>query len=376
MIESPWKTPGTDPQPYWWGMPEYTGSDMTPAKRLTVNFATLDDYEAFAALVGQKLTPKTRSIWHPAPEREPRGVKYYDGPKTATRYPVCIPSKGRWDCQTTGHVLDRMGVDYRFFVEETEADKYREALGEARVVSMPFHDLGQGSIPARNFIWTWAKERGHARHWVVDDNIKQFHRNNANKRLRCFSGVMFRAMEDFADRYENVAMCGPHERGFCASAGALLSPVMWNTRVYSCILIDTSLDLRWRGRYNEDTDLSLRVLKSGLCTAVFSALLMSKASTVGTRSGRPMKGGNTDNVYNTGDHRLAFAKSLQEQHPDVVSVAWRYDRWHHVVDYSPFANNAPRLKSGVVPTGKFDDYGLQLRRSDEMSDDDDGATTT
>ena len=110
-----------------------------------------------------------------------------------------------------------------------------------------------------------------------------------------------------------------------------------NTRIYSCILVRNDLDHRWRGRYNEDTDLSIRVLKDGMCTILFNAFLMDKATTM------TMSGGNTDSVYaDTPDARLAFAQSLEKQHPDIVKTVARYGRWHHQVDYRPFKGNMLR----------------------------------
>lgn len=353
---------------YWWGMPSFQQGDTRPEKRITVNFETIDDYREFCELVGLKATERTPSTWFPVREKTPPNFYEFIGPKVDTRYPVCIPSKGRWDVQTTGHRLDEMGISYRFFVEETEAEQYVAALGESRVVVMPFHDLGRGSIPARNFIWEWAKERGHKRHWILDDNLGTFARLTNNRRAHCRSGAIFRAMEDFVDRYENVALAGPHDRGFVDEKTPNVTPVLWNSRVYSCILADTSLMERWRGRYNEDTDLSLRVLKSGKCTALFRAFLMRKATTTSGARGKPMKGGNTDNVYNTGDHRKAFAESLREQHPDVTEVVWRFNRWHHHVDYRPFAGNTPQLRAGVTPTLPPNEYGLRLTRNGEPDD--------
>ncbi len=162
------------------------------------------------------------------------------------------------------------------------------------------------------------------------------------------------------DRYENVAMAGPHDLGFVNDRDATISPFLFNRRVYSCILLDTSLSYRWRGRYNEDTDLSIRLLKDGYCTLLFRVLLIDKPGTVGSKNSRPMKGGNTDNTYNTDDHRLAFAESLREQHPDVVKTTWKFNRWHHKVDYSPFKNNKPILKRGVTPVVGNNEYKMRL----------------
>lgn len=344
---------------YWWDMPEFEMNDMTPTHRVSINFLTLDDLRRFSEITGIQLNEKSDSAWYP-PQQKLNGSLFYDGPKTDSRYPICIPSKGRFDCQKTGKALDRMGTSYRFFVEETEFEKYCEYIGEEKVVSMPFHDLGKGSIPARNFIWEWAKERGFKRHWTVDDNIVSFARCNNNRRLCVYGGEFFRAIEDFVDRYENIAMAGPHHKGFVPDRVGALTPVLWNSRIYSCILLDTTLDNRWRGRYNEDTDLSIRFLKEGKCTALFRSLLMDKGTTVGVKNAKPLKGGNTDNVYNTEDRRLAFAQSLADQHPDCVKVVWKFNRWHHEVDYSIFKKNKPILREGIIPIPTVNNYGMKL----------------
>ena len=52
----------------WMGMPEYLQDDLTAYKQIVVNFASPEDMEAFSELVGQPVTPKTRSIWHPKAE--------------------------------------------------------------------------------------------------------------------------------------------------------------------------------------------------------------------------------------------------------------------------------------------------------------------
>ncbi len=342
---------------HWWGMPSFSMGDARPEYQITINFITAKDVAAFAKRADLPVSIKSDSAWFPH-QKHLSGQYCYDGTPTNSRYPVCIPSKGRADCQSTGKLLDRMGVSYRFFVEETEYDEYIKHLGKTKVVSMPFSNLGQGSVPARNFIWEWCKEREYKRHWTVDDNIGQFTRCHNNRRLRVHGGGFFSAMEDFVDRYENVVMAGPHDQGFVMDRGPNLSPFLLNSRIYSCILLDTSLSYRWRGRYNEDTDLSLRLLKDGYCTMLFHALLMNKGQTVG--AGKPMKGGNTDNVYNTDDHRLAFAESLQKQHPDVVKVVWKFNRWHHQVDYLKFRKNKLQLRADITPTVGPNEYGMHL----------------
>ena len=315
----------------------------------------------FAERLGTDLTANADSLWWP-PQQRLRPREYvWRGTPSETRYPVYIPSKGRADVETTGALLRQAGVTPWWVVEPQEADAYRARYGD-RVLVLPFANLGQGSIPARNWIWEHAKEHGHRWHWIMDDNILGFWRLHANRRLVVEqSSAPLRVVEDFADRYDNLALAGLSADGF-APDRVRTPPVVWNTRVYSVTLIRTDLPYRWRGRYNEDTDLCLRILKDGWATALIKAMLMKKAHTARSGGVGGMKGGNTDNVYHTEDYRRAFAESLKEQHPDVTEVVWKFGRWHHQVDYSPFAGNKPQLRPGVTPRGDFDDYGLTLRR--------------
>ena len=224
---------GTQWEDAWWGMPELIMEDASPQYRIIMNFMTREDVMEFAEKIGISVTPKTRSAWFPPQDRLEGGKYFYDGPSIDSRYPVCIMSKGRADCQTTGINLDKLGVSYHFFVEETEAEEYIKYLGENKVIVMPFHDLGQGSIPARNFIWEWCKEREYKRHWTLDDNILKFCRCNLNRRLAVVGGGLFRAMEDFVDRYENIAMAGPHHDGFISDdRSPNKKPFILNSRIY------------------------------------------------------------------------------------------------------------------------------------------------
>lgn len=246
-----------------------------------------------------------------------------------------------------------MRVPFKIVVEPHEADEYAAALGTADdVLTLPFANLGQGSIPARNWIWDHALTSGAERHWILDDNIEAFNRLNRNAKPVVETGALFRAAEDFVDRYENVPLAGFNYYSFCKTTEKL-PPYYLNTRIYSCILIRNDLQFRWRGRYNEDTDLSIRVLKAGHCTLLFNAFLAGKVCTM------RMSGGNTDELY-AGDGLRAKAESLAEQHPDVVRVVWRFKRWHHHVDYRPFRTNKLIRKTGVEAVAGINNYGMRL----------------
>jgi hypothetical protein len=273
------------------------------------------------------------------------------------RYPIFIISKGRWDTRLTSRAFERAAIPYRIVIESQEYADYAAVIDPAKILVLPFANLGQGSIPARNWVWARAESEGYRRHWIVDDNIAEFYRFHQNRRYRIHSDAAFRCIEDFADRYVNLALAGIQYDAFAPERMKYSRPVCFNTRIYSCILIDHALPYRWRGRYNEDTDLSLRALKASWCTALFYAFTMKKTPTM------QMKGGNTDELYRQDDQfdgRLEMARSLQRQHPDVVRIKRRWGRWQHVVDYRPFlANKLIRRRDAVIPSG-IDNYGMIL----------------
>ena len=49
----------------WVGMPEFVQEKQEPFAKIIVRFETEQDLKEFAELIDQKLTSKTKSIWHP-----------------------------------------------------------------------------------------------------------------------------------------------------------------------------------------------------------------------------------------------------------------------------------------------------------------------
>jgi hypothetical protein len=265
------------------------------------------------------------------------------------KYPIYIISKGRADTRLTSKALESIEVPYRVVVEPQEYEQYATVIDREKILTLPFSNLGQGSIPARNWVWDHSVSEGHERHWILDDNIRNFGKWHGTKRRRINDAAIFPEAEQFVDRYENIALAGFNYAQF-VKQGPMTKvwdcPFMPNTRVYSCILIKNDLPFRWRGRYNEDTDLSLRVLKAGWCTVLFQVFIAWKERTL------TMKGGNTDDLYaktSTFDGRLEMAKSLVQQHPDVTKITRKWGRWQHQVDYRPFKHNKLILKSDAKP---------------------------
>ena len=295
------------------------------------------------------------------------------------KYPLAIVSKGRAQYMSTSRSLNRMKIPHHIIIEPQDLEPYTEALKNfgityATLLVAPFSNHGDGPGRARNWWWDYSKEVLKAEaHWVMDDNINDFYRLTDNQRIRVENGSLFKSCEDFVDRYENVLMSGLQYRFFIAP-NQKYPPYVTNTRIYSCNLIRNDCPFRWRGRYNEDTILSLDILKAGFCTVQFNHFLQDKMVT------QAQKGGNTAEFYhaenaealkagwNT-DGTINKSQMLVDVHPDVARVAWKYGRWHHYVDYSPFKKTKLKLKEGVDLKSfpKVDNYKLKLIKRQKES---------
>jgi len=186
----------------------------------------------------------------------------------------------------------------------------------------------------------------------MDDNIQLFARLHKNQRIPVGDGTIFAAMEEFVLRYENIAMAGPQYWMFAPSR-AKLPPFVVGTRIYSCNLIRNDLPYRWRGRYNEDTILSLDILKSNHWqTVMFNAFLQYKITT------QKMAGGNTEAFY-AEEGTLPKSQMLVDAHPDVSKVSWKFNRWHHHVNYEKF-KDIPLIKKENYEPPNENKYKLKL----------------
>lgn len=256
------------------------------------------------------------------------------------RYPVFIVSKGRASQPLTIRSLELIEVPYRVIVEPEELEAYAAVVPRDRLCALPPHykrdydlcdDLGTakgtGPGPARNYAWDLAAAAGAAWHWVMDDNIHRFYRLHQNTKIQVGDGAMFREMERFCERYANIGMAGPSYEALRYRRNPCPYPFTIGTRIYSCNLIRTDLPYRWRARYNEDTDLSLRLLKASWATVQFNAFLQGKKAT------QLIKGGNTAEFYER-EGTEPKSRMLVKLHPDVARMAWRFNRAHHYVDYS------------------------------------------
>lgn len=376
---------------HWKGMPDFEQDKHDFIyHQLTIRFSNANSYAYFANLVRQKLKEKTPSIyypkWTPAKLSHYKWVSTLPRNKTKPRYPIYIVSKGRAHSRLTSKTLESIDVPYYIVVEPSEVEAYAAVIDIKKILVLPNdadpkNPTGPGY--ARNCCRDHAWANGFDRHWVMDDNIQGFYRLHQNRRYQVADGAIFRAAEDFVDRYENVWVAGFQYR-FFAAAKSKYPPYVTNTRIYSCLLIDNRLMLSlgkeqflWRERYNEDTILSLDVLENGFCTVQFNAFLQGKA---GTQS---LKGGNTDVFYSAegkdgvvdvteDDYNplgtVRKSLNLLEIYPEVTKIVERYGRVHHLVDFSRYKGNQLKLRKGVKISKVPNNYGMELIKTTAFED--------
>jgi hypothetical protein len=246
-------------------------------------------------------------------------------------YPIYIISKGRAYKPLTANNFEKAGLDYYIAVEPQEADDYIKALGEKRVLVLPFSNLGLGSYPARNFCWEHAKSLGYKYHWLFDDNILFWMKWVNGKRIKwedIGSGLLY--VEHNANK-TNVDISGFEEPNFVVKVPK--RPFKFNCHVYSAMLIKNSLPYRWRLKYNEDIDLCLQVLHNGGSTSSCIYYMANKVSTADK-----MKGGNQDELYkgNNPKKNLLKAKMIEAVWPQYSKTVIRFGRHHHLIDWKVF----------------------------------------
>ena len=309
---------------------------------------------------------KNSYCWYPnKPYKE---YKYVKG-NVNNKYPIFIISKGRYrkrvgngyiyEPPKTAKYLEKCNIDYKIVVEKQEYDDYCISIDKDKVMILPdeYMNLDQGSIPVRNFVHHHNLKEGNYAYWLLDDNIKSYIYNDNDERYMITDGFMFAVNENILDNYDNLYLTGHQYKMFVVPRQNTTKIVSTHTRVYSSILIRTDIPVLneqkdiWRGKYNEDTDLSLRILKLGLPTLITNNIVADKEETGGT-------GGNQQ-IYQEDNNASGVLKSqaLLEHHSDVVDIIKNYNRTHHKIKNSFIYKcraDIPLIKSEFFEKKEYD----------------------
>jgi len=311
---------------------------------------------------------KERNSYCWFPHKPIKEFKYVKG-NVEHKYPIFIISKGRYrkrvgngyryEPPKTAKYLEFCNIDYKIVVEKQEYDEYAKSINKDKIMILPdeYMNLDQGSIPVRNFVHHHNLREGNYAYWLLDDNIKSFIFNNNDERYMITDGFMFAVNENILNNYDNLYLTGHQYKMFVVPRQNTTKIVSTHTRVYSSILIRTDIPVLneqkdiWRGKYNEDTDLSLRILKLGLPTLITNNIVADKEETGGT-------GGNHQ-IYQEDNNASGVLKTqaLLEHHSDVVDVIKNYNRTHHKIKNSFIYKcraEIPLIKSEFFEVKEYD----------------------
>lgn len=275
------------------------------------------------------------------------------------RFPVYIPTRGRPQIQmTAGHLL-AAGIHPTLVVEDAEHDAYAAANPGCQIAVWPqryFDDYEKTpeldphptTGAAHNFAWDHARDLGFSHHWIMDDNIKGFVTRNVGGKAGSKKGLsvpMFQWHEEAVPRFKNLA-------GMALGLGNTFGSRAFtlNTRLYCATLYRNDLHewgIRWRRGLNDDTIVSLDILKTGYwCTAESHLLIIVK---VGTSRKVRLEGGMTE-FYAQGGFVRKLAEAVR-LHPDCVKRSDRFGRIHHTISYKQFHQTL--IRDPDVPGGRL-----------------------
>lgn len=305
---------------------------------------------------------------------------------------VYIPSRGRYKTMSTHRHFERKGMkNWYYVVEPFELLEYINALAaegienpeqhvlafDPDVYKEPFHPvtnpkgyeyfdefgwkpgLTTGPGPARNALIDFARERGEKHLWMMDDDIVLFavdafyfqkgvYTKGTKNRpgheridlIKCFE-----LFERFLDKYDNVGLA-EFEKSGMAMNHRRNKHLAIGGKTYSCIRINTEINIPWRSRYNDDVVYSLDYLKRGYVN------VSSKIIAYATPESQQQAGGMTSAFKELGT--LDKVRHLVKAFPDVSKLALKYGRIHHQVAYNRFKNPLILRESASLDDLVFD----------------------
>ncbi len=231
-----------------------------------------------------------------SPPIRPRGIwkSNKNIPEIQPAYPVCILSYRRADSNGKSHLyLTKCKIHHKLFIQEDEYEKYEAWYNKeyCELVKCPnFSREGMGSTPVRNAILKWARDLGHKRVWMLDDNIKYYQRYYQGYKCVIQSAEIFTQIEMYIDNYDNVGAVSHNFSPFICE-GDCRACIVKNGKCYSSMLLPTDLGIEFRYKHQEDNLLSIEYVCKGYCNLCFNNVLYSK-DTSGVN-----KGGNHEEIY-------------------------------------------------------------------------------
>ena len=223
----------------------------------------------------------------------------------SVNFSIYIPSKGRATTCLTPRLLLENNVPFTLVVEPQDHGSYLKAFPDTPILVLRKND--QAIAYARRCIKNFSTKSGESWHWQFDDDLKSFKHRIDGKNIAVQPSDILPKIENYVLSYDNIGIAALRHHRWAWSQKTNLS---FNNQCASFVLIKND-ELRWRDDVIEDTDYSMQVLSSGLCTVIFNRFIY-EARPTGTA-----EGGNTE-LYKIA--LLQQGQKLQEYWPGAFQI--------------------------------------------------------
>jgi len=225
-----------------------------------------------------------------------RGIYTYSKEnELVIKYPISIVSYKRHNEFGRTHLyLTKCKIQHHLFIEPNQEVEYLKWFNPTycKIIcsNQNFSEMSMGSTPMRNFILDYWKDRGYKKCWLLDDNIKRYVRLNNGVKNTIESKCIFTTIEDYTNNYDNVGLVSHNFSPFIRE-GDMRTIIVKNGKCYSSMLINTSMDIRFKYKHQEDNLISIEYINKGYSNLCFNHIMYDK-NTSGID-----KGGNREGIY-------------------------------------------------------------------------------
>lgn len=223
-------------------------------------------------------------------------------------YPIYVPSKGRPAFKTLKH-LKELKCEKYLVIEPQDFSDYKQHDNDMHLIILP--ENNQGIAYARQVIKLHAEQKGYTWFWMIDDDIQNFHKIQADAKLKNTpAGFSLHDAQEMITSQKKIAVGSLNFGQYAFGEGVLKKPMMFNRRCIICTLNNTDIQRKFSYDLNcklkEDIDFSLQLLVAGYRTAICNGIAITVPENAS------LKGGCYDE-YQRQTNERAVSKYLEDK---------------------------------------------------------------
>ena len=175
---------------------------------------------------------------------------------------LLIPSKGRAKNNYLLEQLQKNNLEYLYFIEPQEIEKYCEIIKSNKIINIEKNDMGIAYV--RNYILEYAQKNKIRRYWTLDDDLNNFYHREEKRMIKNDISVLNKVEKQFEK--ENYGIYGLEYQQFAWSAS---KDRVENSYMDCCVCIDSEKAKKSNIVYDnkvslkEDRDFAMQFIKQG-----------------------------------------------------------------------------------------------------------------